>query len=372
MSNLSEEIQQIDFLIVSDAKNVIPTSTLIYQLIELHSSVLVKIYLITPSQSDAEYFENVLTAFKIYLEILVFDSSKFVIPEKLFTEKNGVTKIAYAKIFAPKMLPNEIKKIVYLDTDILLLKPLTDLYEVDFEFSLAAAIDASDGLVGSLDDAFNSGVIVMNLDRMRKKWDDRLLIESFERNLDSHWMDMTILRSIYKNDWYELPTSFNFIINGREQRYSPEHEIAVVHFAGYPKPWHEKVDSIFFMLWSWLNRNAIKIINREIIASSQYRIFLKYAYPIINDVYHQIRSGQIKYSWRQSRFELAGTQAELAGTQAELAGTQAELAGTQAELARTQAELARTQAELARTQAELARILKSRTWRLFHFYRKFR
>jgi lipopolysaccharide biosynthesis glycosyltransferase len=119
-------------------------------------------------------------------------------------EKNGVSKIAYAKIFAPKMLPDEVKKVLYLDTDILLLRPLTDLYLMALDFSLAAAIDASDGLVGNLDNAFNSGVMLMNLETMRKKWNELLLVEIFVENLDSHWMDMMILRTLYKNDWYEL------------------------------------------------------------------------------------------------------------------------------------------------------------------------
>jgi hypothetical protein len=95
----------------------------------------------------------------------------------------------------------------------------------------------------------------------------------------------------------------------------------------------------------------MQLINREDIDPGQYRIFLHYSYSVINEIYHQTRNNQVEYSWRHIKFQLAGTQAELAGTQAELAGTQAELAGTQ---------------------AELAGILKSRTWRFFSVYRKFR
>ncbi len=337
---------------------MLPTATLIYQLIEIHNSSEITVHLIVPSQSDGKYFENILSPFKIGLRILIFEKSQFDIPQELFKEKNGVSEIAYAKIFAPKILPSEVKKVIYLDTDVLILKPLIELYELNFDTSLAAAIDASDGLVGDLSNAFNSGVMVMDLEEMRRKWDNSLLVESFERNVDSHWMDMSILRLLYKNDWYELPTSFNFIINGQQQKYSSEDPLAIIHFAGGPKPWHGKADSIFFVLWTWLSEKAVQVINGENTDSSQYRIFLEYSYPFINEIYHQLQSKPFEYSWRNTRSELAGTQAELAGTQAELAGTQAELA--------------RTQAELARTQAELAAILNSRTWRFFNVYRKFR
>jgi lipopolysaccharide biosynthesis glycosyltransferase len=358
MDNLSKEIQKFDFLIVSDSKNANPTVTLIYQLVELHDPLHTRIHLIVPDLIDVEFFETLLIHFQINANVYCFDSVQFSIPEELFVEKNGVSKIAYAKIFAPTILPSDVNKVVYLDTDILILRPLNDLFELDLEFSLAASIDASDGLVGDIENAFNSGVMVMNLTRMRQKWDDNLLVSSFKNNLNSHWMDMTILRSVYKNDWHVLPTSYNYIINGTEQDYSPELEISLIHFAGGPKPWFGKSDSLFFVLWVWLSKKANQIINGEKVHSGLYRALLQYGYPEVNEMYHQLRSGQIEYSLKSFRFQLAGTQAELAGTQAELTGTQAELAGTQA--------------ELAGTQAELTAVLKSRIWRFFGIYRKFR
>jgi lipopolysaccharide biosynthesis glycosyltransferase len=349
MANLPEGNQPIDFLIVSDSQNFNPVITLIYQLIELHVSHQTRIHLIVPNVEDEEYFRKLLCFFELEIKIYHFDLSKYSIPEHLFQEKNGVTKIAYSKIFAPKILPADINRIIYLDTDVLIVRPLTPLVEFNIESSLGATIDAKEGLVGDLNNAFNSGVMIMNLDKMRNNWDDLLLTKSFEKNINSHWMDMTILRDLYKNDWQELPTSYNFLINSRDQAYSAENQLALVHFAASPKPWQGGRDSVFFVLWIWLNRKTTQMLNDKKMISGQYRILLKDGYIILNEIYHQIQSSRSESPLEKLKAELAGAQAELAGAQAELAGAQAELAGAQ---------------------AELAGILMSRTWRFFRFYRK--
>jgi lipopolysaccharide biosynthesis glycosyltransferase len=282
---------------------------------------------------------------------MVFDEPEPNEIKKFFIEKNGVPKIAYAKIFAPKLLSKSIRKVVYLDTDILILRSLRTLFELKFEYSIAAAIDASEGHVGELKNAFNSGVIVMDLEKMRRKWSDYLLIAAFQENVESRWMDMTILRSIYKNDWYELPTSFNFIINGQDQKYFEEHEITLIHFAGGIKPWAEKSDSIFFAIWIWLRGNANQITRGDEVEGGQYSDLLTYIYPTLNNLYHKMCRNQLDYSWKSINSELSKTQAELS---------------------KTQAELSKTQAELSKTQAELQMIQKSRTWRIFGGYRFFR
>ena len=329
-----EEDFNLDFLIVSDAKNIGPVSTLLYQLKELHKSDSIHVHIIVPSIRDAEYFKSSLIYFNLDLDIIVFGEPEPNEVKKFFIEKNSVPEIAYAKIFAPKLLPISVKKVVYLDTDILILKSLRTLFELKFEASMAAAIDASEGLVGELENAFNSGVMVMDLDKMRKKWSDCLLIDAFQKNVESRWMDMTILRSIYKNDWYELPTSFNFIINGHDQKYFEEHEITLIHFAGGIKPWAEKSDSIFFAMWIWLSGRASQIARGDEVEGGQYSDLLAYIYPTMNNLYHQICRNQLDYSWKSINSELS-----------------------------------KTQAELSKTQAELQMIQESRTWRIFGGYR---
>lgn len=81
----------------------------------------------------------------------------------------------YYRLLAHKYLPNDIKRILYLDADVLCINDLSRLYELDFEGNLYAAASHS-GLTNvknvinnvrlgaeSGESYFNSGVLLMNL-----------------------------------------------------------------------------------------------------------------------------------------------------------------------------------------------------------------
>ena len=92
----------------------------------------------------------------------------------------------YYRLLAHKYLPNDIKRILYLDADVLCINDLSRLYELDFEGNLYAAASHS-GLTNvknvinnvrlgaeSGESYFNSGVLLMNLEGIRRVVDPRI------------------------------------------------------------------------------------------------------------------------------------------------------------------------------------------------------
>ena len=231
-------------------------------------------------------------------------------------EKNNVSRIAYSKIFSPLIIPNTISKIVYLDTDILIVRPLTPLFDFNFDNSLAACQGASDEQLSGEKLSFNSGVMVLNLDKMRNSWDWEFIIKSFQDNTFSRWMDTTILRRLYGSDWYEIPTSFNFIINGKSQKYFQSSDLSVIHFAGRPKPWDTTSDSIFDYLWRFVDYavNSLQKKN-DLILDWTTDSFL---YQQLNSLYHAILSGRPIISPHRIGSVLEATRTELEATRTEL------------------------------------------------------
>ena len=59
----------------------------------------------------------------------IIDVNDLKLPEKLYTSR--YPKSAYSRLFAYDLLPNEVKKIIYLDCDIIVMGNLQDLYERD-------------------------------------------------------------------------------------------------------------------------------------------------------------------------------------------------------------------------------------------------
>ena len=313
------------FLLVSNYTNSDALVTLIFQIERLHKTHHYSIHVITENQEEIDLFEQKLRPFNLDVHFYAFDLKSTSVSSQLFIEKNGVARIAYAKIFAANILPTEITKVVYLDTDILILKPLCKLFDIQFSQSIAACVDAHEGHVGSSSEVFNSGVMVLNLSTIREKWSLDVVRTAVEENLDSRWMDMTILRRIFLDDWFELPTSFNFIINGKSQKYFNEEDIAIVHFAGYPKPWTHLGDSIFDIYWEWLNTQALAKAWVPGKTQSKDPFDGEFLYSVMNRLYHSQQSGE-RFSLRNiSKSELDSTRSELDSTRSELDSTRSEL-----------------------------------------------
>ena len=301
------------FLLVSNYSNLNALTTLIYQIERLHTTYNYCIHVITENQEEIDLLQEKLSRFNLDINFYAFDVNSTGVSSELYLEKNGVARIAYSKIFAANILPLEITKVVYLDTDVLILKDLSMLFKINFSQSIAACVDSNEGQSDGSPEVFNSGVMVLNLSAIRIKWNLDEVKLAFEENLVSRWMDMTILRKLFLDDWFELPTSFNFIINGRSQKYYAEEDISIVHFAGHPKPWTNEVDSVFDIYWRWLNFQAIE----EVAASSPSKngSFLgeEFLYDVLNRLYHSLQSGEIASLRHVSKPKLEATRSELEG-----------------------------------------------------------
>jgi lipopolysaccharide biosynthesis glycosyltransferase len=162
----------------------------------------------------------------------------------------------YYRFFIPSLFPNE-DKVLYLDSDVLVLSDVMELFEKDLgNHPLAAVKDVYDAKV--LDVAtekimnfseylgrwleispeyhsryFNSGVLLMNLNVLRKRNQVESL-RSLAHKKHFVYPDQDILNIFYISEYMEL---------GREWNYPawvfPEGDIHVniLHFIGEGKPW---------------------------------------------------------------------------------------------------------------------------------------
>ncbi|KAL5374616.1 hypothetical protein DPSP01_011797 [Paraphaeosphaeria sporulosa] len=122
------------------------------------------------------------------------------------------------------------RKIVYLDADVVALRSLDELFEIDAPF--AAAPDVG------WPDAFNSGVMVLNPD-MGEYW----ALHTMASTGDSFdGADQGLLNQYFENrNWHHLKFTYNTTPNAQYQwepayRYY-KRDISAVHFIGKDKPW---------------------------------------------------------------------------------------------------------------------------------------
>lgn len=186
----------------------------------------------------------------------------------------------YYRLIAHRYLPEDMDRILYLDADILCINDLRPLYNLDFDGKMYAAASHS-GLTNmanvinnvrlgsdSGESYFNSGVLLMNLDLIRKNVDAEQIAEYVEKNRLSLFLpDQDVLNGLYgqrilkvadevynydvrKNPVYEAISmgewSLDWVIRNT----------VLLHFCGREKPWSDDFIGRFAGLYKHYFRKA--------------------------------------------------------------------------------------------------------------------
>lgn len=170
--------------------------------------------------------------------------------------KNHVSKAAFVKIHLPNIL-TEQKKVIFLDSDLLVLKDIKLLWD---EFNktdktLSASWDPEyyfDNHVLGLeekDQTFNSGVMLLNLEKMRKNNDvEKLSLFIREKNHLTKLNDQAAFNAVYANNWNRLDNKWNvqysyYFEKSKKIGLKPsqlnelKRNPSIVHFTTHSKPW---------------------------------------------------------------------------------------------------------------------------------------
>lgn len=192
-----------------------------------------------------------------------------------------VTPAAYLRLLTAEMMPPEISKAIYLDSDLLVCEDLTELWNLPTDGKPCLAvpdiacpyIDARVGCKNirqagpylaayrpvpnyrdlGLDPAaeyFNSGVMVLDLDRWREDQMAARLLECLEVNRDHIWCwDQYALNVVLYEQWGRLPARWNQgaqVLDIPSVAHSPIDQVeyqqmldspAIIHFTTEFKPW---------------------------------------------------------------------------------------------------------------------------------------
>lgn len=161
----------------------------------------------------------------------------YVIPVERIRNSNmanlyvmGRPDLSYAFTKIALWRQTQFRKIVYLDADVVALRALDELF--DIEASFAAAPDIG------WPDAFNSGVMVLNPD-MGEYWSLHTMAAAGE-SFDG--ADQGLLNQYYEHrPWQRLKFTYNCTPNA-EYQWEPAYryykrDISAVHFIGKDKPW---------------------------------------------------------------------------------------------------------------------------------------
>jgi lipopolysaccharide biosynthesis glycosyltransferase len=146
----------------------------------------------------------------------------------------------YYRLFSPRVLPANLTKVLYLDSDIVVRRSLSGLWNTDLnDHALAAVEEFGDFRKTPRIRKFNAGVMLINLDFWRRNSVAEQAM-AFARNHPEkvEWHDQDALNAVLDDRWIRLSAIWNEqtgVVSAL--RMEPARDAAIVHFEGPVKPW---------------------------------------------------------------------------------------------------------------------------------------
>lgn len=161
------------------------------------------------------------------------------------------------RLLLPSVLPKEIEKVLYIDSDIIIKDDLMKVWENDIsKYFLAAVTNLEGNMYKKLElesrlDYFNAGFILINLKKWREERFFSKCLNYVKHNSDKIiFADQDILNGVLKGKWKRLHPKWNVLrsVFGSKKLFEQYYDLetyeeivenpSVIHYTGPIKPWH--------------------------------------------------------------------------------------------------------------------------------------
>ena len=215
---------------------------------------------------------------------------------------NRYTEAALYRLLAPQILPETIGRLIYLDADTLVNMDITKLWKEQIGPGGMAVVHERDmldhyklralnvkpeieklnayfeSLGVKLEDGFNSGVILMDLNKIRPM--GNILLSGLKimaaSDADNNFYDQNILNFYFGTKTYRLPWHYNILMHWDKERRPSRNIVGIYHYMGHTLTMNEDDlrDTIFFDYFAktpWMKGEIICHIFGEL-----EKIYLRY------------------------------------------------------------------------------------------------
>lgn len=226
--------------------------TMLLSLFKYHRNIKINVHLFQSFLSLEEvndlsefhqYFGHHLTVY--HIDPAIFKNAPLY---------RGCSQEIYYRLLASEILTDDIKRILYLDIDLIINGNLEELYQTKFRGKYFVACEdtnhsmINEEVYGILDipmhyPYFNSGVLLMNLERLRETNE----LERIHKYMSGDWAeknkyfhDQNVLNALYYGKVkYVNSFVYNCLIKNFTQIEKLFEECRIFHFAGI-KPWEQE------------------------------------------------------------------------------------------------------------------------------------
>jgi lipopolysaccharide biosynthesis glycosyltransferase len=259
----------IEIVIGPDENYAMPCGVLIQSILYTNPNIKIRFHIISEnlSENSKDKFKSILKNTSATITFYTIDSD---ILNGLPTFNDSVA--TYAILFIANIIPSEIKKILYLDADMIVVDSLKELWDTDItNYPAAGALSIMNDDIRNYNRLgysqskgyYNVGTQLINLDYWRG---NDILKESLlviKNNPDKlKYFDQDVLNFIFAGKWKTISPRYNFFQNYYmpiddfliKKQLHAEIECArenpcIIHFISRPKPWHREYNMPLKNIW---------------------------------------------------------------------------------------------------------------------------
>ena len=199
--------------------------------------------------------------------------------QKNVDNHSWVSKPTYYRLLAADLLPEEVKKVLYLDCDIAVVGDIKPLWNVDLTGkAIAGVTDCDEGKnrdrlgIPSCFTYFNAGVALYNLDYWRKNLLSDRFFEYIRKNeAELLLMDQDVVNGVLHDKMQLVPERYNFQVAFFAKGYwriyseafrstllSENKVVTIVHYVGEIKPWdYRYYGSPYYAVWNKFRKRSL-------------------------------------------------------------------------------------------------------------------
>lgn len=263
----------LNVVYITDENYAMPTCVTIASLMQNTKRDKLCIYILANGISDLSKKRfGELPCANVKIEVVNVHREGYAsLSKNILTPDVYVTESALFKFDIPNILC-KLDRVLYMDGDTIIQKDVTPLFDCDISDCFLAAVDEMGDSKNSRGNSclaerlgidapyyFNSGVILFNLEKMRKESFHEKLME-YRTHQKNYFMDQDAFNAVCDGKWYRLPYEYNFrtalfdiknLEDVNAEFYGEGHDSiescinsqTILHLSDKKKPW------IYYMPW---------------------------------------------------------------------------------------------------------------------------
>ena len=270
----------MDILCCVDSNFVIPLGVMIHSLCVNNKQQTLCFHIIVDNSVTEQHKNELKTVISGGASINYYLINVESIRQYLVVKVENFPVPIYYRLLMAKILPESVNKVLYLDADMIVRRDLTELWDIPLEnYSVAAVPNQSDcgqywerlGYPKELG-YFNSGVLLINLDYIRRYNLTSVFIEYIKNNPQRLVCpDQDVLNFVLKDSKIMLPVRYNSqegfyrdppekVIGDKQSFESDINNPYIVHFTK-EKPWMSNCNHPLKNLYYYYKSDTIWISN---------------------------------------------------------------------------------------------------------------